>query len=208
MAQQTGIAKMLLRGSVPEYQGWKWLSIGISVLIYMLMLAPFRGDLPGWITPAVGSLLLPLAYFGWQTAKKSKTITGKWYVWANVLMVAVAFVMLTTRYYFFVVFIPRFVHDLTAFAFAFYMVHDHNRNRVSRRNALARLLGPSGLPLVLLTPIAALIAANALTEVANRVRFVDATVLLMFGFLHYYLEGITWRRGGRHRNFIAVGAAR
>ena len=129
--------------------------------------------------------------------KISNNKIGRHYSIANMLLVLSSFVFYQLGYIFFVVLIVRVVHDLTAFIF--YIIHDHNRNKESPKQVLYRLLKPLKVPVIILSPIIALLIAAALTLNISHIGFYP---FLIVGYMHYFLESRIWKNGTPHRENI------
>jgi hypothetical protein len=220
LMQQYGVSLMLL-GARPDgyFAVWKWLSILCSatvfLFIYNLLPTHYIGmDEPTairYFTPVVGvvfaiSVVCALIFLAnvRKTNPKVSALAQAFFV-ANIFMLALCFVLFMlpgTGYRFWIVVIPQFVHDLTAFAV--YMVHDHNRNRPvtgGRKNLIHRACSILSLdPFFVVFPLAISLASwLTLYRWENElVGFVTA----VFTLLHYYMEGHMWKRGTLHRQNV------
>ncbi|MCB0360942.1 MAG: hypothetical protein KDD44_14940, partial [Bdellovibrionales bacterium] len=104
-------------------------------------------------------------------------------------------------YSFFLILLPRVIHDLTAFAF--YMVHDANRNAGSRSpNLIYRFLRFSRISPAVLGPLLALGIALPITLQSSQQ--VGLQIIFVLASTHYLTETVTWRRGTPHRLQISV----
>jgi hypothetical protein len=196
--QQAGIAAMMMRGRNRKlFFSWQWLAIAIIVIAYisnnyqwidMGITTQMRNHI---ILSLIGVYTL-LSFFA---GHRSSMIKGTIYYWATYLIPVSASLCLIWNYPLFAVFIPRFIHDVTAFVF--YSIHDHNRNREKTPNYLYRIFAPFKIPIVWLSPILAIIIAYPLK---HNVFFVPSFSLYLFaGFFHYYMDIFEWRRGTIHR---------
>jgi hypothetical protein len=94
----------------------------------------------------------------------------------------------------FVIMVPRFVHDITAFYI--YAVHDHNRNLQARHNYIYRSF--SFLSPLILCPALAIVLSAVL---GPNTWFVAPLIIITL--LHYYTESFIWRGDTPHRRQIA-----
>jgi hypothetical protein len=131
---------------------------------------------------------------GYRIAKDSKSPKGTLYLYANLAMLVAVYAFWELGYAVFVIMIPRFVHDITAFYI--YAVHDHNRNLQTRHNYIYRSFAFAS-PLILCPVLA--IAMSAVLE--SYVWFVAP--LLIITLLHYYTESFIWRGDSPHRRQVA-----
>jgi hypothetical protein len=143
-----------------------------------------------------------------------KTSFGKWFLWANVLLVVSSFYFYLQQYYFFAILVPRLVHDATAYIF--YVTHDYNRHYQHPQNALYRLTEHCGLHVFVVLPVLSFALAFVLqsygdvlvsyiTQVLFGVEIRKAITLGLLGYLallHYYTEAFTWKQGSPYRRFI------
>ena len=136
--------------------------------------------------------------YSMRLSKRASTNIAKSYIWSNVALVAFAATFYVMGYSFFAVFAPRIVHDLSGFAF--YVVHDHNRNRGEVKNYLYQLLRFTRVPVFILTPVFGILVANALLQV-NMIPAVE-TFLIVLSYFHYYTEGFMWKRDAIHRESV------
>ncbi len=207
LAQQFGLTLMML-GKKPEsdYFLWKWLSLGAALLVYtviygkhFLISAADKGE--GFIRFSLyASMMFYTAAFVYarRLARQSRSVLGKWYLWANVLMVGSCLMMTYLGYAVFAIILPRFIHDFTAYCV--YIVHDSNREMSRRSNPIYRLAGHLRVPVWVACPLVSMIIAYPLTFASN-----DILVLLTLSliYLHYYYEHFIWRGGSLHRRHIA-----
>jgi hypothetical protein len=204
MAQQVGITTLMVGKPELNFKAWKWFAIVAAAILYFLIFA-----LPQWwkslsisVDPALYILIaciIGLFFFGARAASLSRTRVGKQYLWANNIMILAAAICYFLGYQFFAILIPRLIHDLSGFAF--YVIHDHNRNLSRSNNCFYALFRFTGVPLVILTPLLGIVIANLLTEFRTHLL---SDAILMLAFFHYYTEGFMWKRHSLHRKAITL----
>ena len=181
LSQQFGIGMMLMK--VPPsklYEYWRWSATIASTMTYALVFGRdvvFERDsvmainLVGFdaffIVKIFTSLFVIAAcYFGYKLTKDSKRKLGTWYVYSNLLMLVSTYLFLLMGYTIFVIAIPRFIHDVTAFIV--YCTHDQNRNtRKIKPNYFYRLLAFLPLPSLIICPLLAITLANSISCAAH-----------------------------------------
>lgn len=146
-----------------------------------------------------GTLLIVLTG-GLYMAHRSRTLIGKYYSIANVALMTGALIFYKTGYTFFVILAIRAVHDITAFMF--YAIHDHNRNLETPRQILYSKLAFMGLPVWLLCPVIAILAALPLSLTLNSWGFYG---IMLLGYMHYIIESRVWKAGTLHRKSVPIG---
>lgn len=197
--QQTGIAALFVGTKSVFHVLWSYAGIITAVLGNFYIFAPqsagplaFLVSVPVITSCATVFVLLGLAY---MISLKRRDI-GLWYVGATTLLVLTSYGCLLLGYLFFAVLLIRFVHDTTAFTF--YAVHDGNRNANASPNILYRYIRFIPLPLFLVTPVLGILIAyyiQTFTITSSQ----SATVLMLLGCTHYYIEGFMWKRESIHR---------
>jgi hypothetical protein len=209
MAQQIGITTMMVGKPDNAFKFWKWLSIGLAAVIYLFIFADPRlwslrvagFSLRLAVSIGLGIGLVALSLVGRQVAAHSRTEIGKKYLWANNAMIAMAALSFFMGYQFFAIFVPRIIHDLSGFVF--YAVHDNNRNAEQSRNLFYRLFNFTRLPIVVLSPLLAILVANGLTQASHIVPWLSKG-LLGLAYFHYYTEGFMWKRDAIHRQAVVM----
>ena len=241
LSQQFGIcmALMKVRPGV-LFETWRWLStISASAMYFMVIFGSrlkhmgpesFNGHDITFAVAAVFCVLSTLV--GFRILSQSTTKIGTWYAWGNILLVPGSLFFLATDYKFFVIAVPRLVHDLTAFYI--YSTHDQNRNIGKTKNVIYRALSFLRIPPIVLCPILAIVLANfvscgsylidaslgigtggtlgcSLREFYRPDVFhlglpnsmgISMQIMLITGFFHYYLEGFVWKRDAIHRHSV------
>lgn len=204
LAQQLGLTLMMM-GVPPSrtYKAWKWCSIVVAFQIYAMVYEPTvlsdinlgpvnLREVLAFATPLLTAAVVVL---GLQLSRVSRSKIGTWYLWGNVALVVSTFLFFQSHYLFFVVLVPRVIHDVSAYMV--YISHDSNRNRGQARNYLYRLVGFGRLPAILLLPAASVAIAYVMTT-SQYMRWVS-TAIFTVTFLHYYFEGFIWRGANPHR---------
>jgi hypothetical protein len=201
LRQQTGIASMLAKIKSKIFYIWNTTLILAAIVTWTLVSAPkyFSSLELRWYSDSVFFLILLSIVLGLIYAYKAKTIIGRRYIIATTLMMVSAYFFILVGYIFFAFFVIRFVHDLTAFTF--YIVHDTNRNSLTIKNNFYVLFRRLKLPLVIVVPLVSISLALALRLGVSKVSFAMA-VLILLGFIHYYVESIMWKRDSLHRQQI------
>lgn len=204
LAQQFGISLMMM-GKAPtkDFTIYKWLLLLPSSFAYLILLEA-ESPLPIFIEQAGYVLLIacPLLalFFGarfYLGALKGphEKIGLIYFIGTGVTLYASLFLLLS-GYILLAILIPRLIHDFTAFYI--YMVHDQNRNDAKMRNPVYALPAKIGIPPAwLCAPIAIGLSCTLLywREDFNIVTMIVSMAI----FMHYYIEGIMWKRGTPHR---------
>ncbi|MDF2446615.1 MAG: hypothetical protein K0S46_1851 [Moraxellaceae bacterium] len=206
VAQQTGIASIVARHRSPLNTAWKWLCMVVLVAVFLASLveADLRQKMyaaaPLLYVTLISAVFGALVVVGALVARQSRTTTGRLLVGANTGMILMQGVFFALGLHFFMILIPRLVHDITAFGF--YITHNMNRNRGVPHNVVVRAFQPTRLPEYLLTPAIALGVSVALSQLVPREFLVFIVAFL--ALFHYYWEGVMWKNGAPHRQFIRV----
>jgi len=212
LMQQYGISLMLLKRPANKvFQLWKWLSIVAACVLYLHV---YRANaLAAWTDVSlleIGTALVACSvpfglYYFWVIAKDAAiSPTSKRYFLATFLIVIASCVACVIGYPFFLVLIPRFIHDATAFTI--YAAHDHNRNLTAHHNVIYRAFKPLHIsPVILCLPLAV-----ALAWYFTAYQYDSPVVmycLVVFMLLHYHMEGHMWKRGTPHRQNVSFRIA-
>jgi hypothetical protein len=167
LSQQFGIGMMLMKvRPTTSYEVWRALATVASTLMYGMVFViwtetPVLGEFSAFdIMKVIAGIFCVLTVMqGIYITRTSQRDLGKWYVYSNLLMLVTSYGLLLAGYGFFVIAIPRFVHDLTAFII--YSTHDQNRNRDQVRNYFYRALKFIPIPILFLCPILAIVIAHS-----------------------------------------------
>jgi len=241
LSQQFGIGMMMM-GVRPakQYEWWRYLSTVAASLMYLMAFAkPNLQSAELWgenlylLTQWLAGVFVVLASFvGIHLLRQGTKFIGQLYVAMNILMLFVVWFLAANEYSFFVILIPRFVHDITAFMI--YSVHDQNRNREVAHNYIYKYLRFLPLSPLLLCPILAILVANALECSAYMLDFslgfdpsvnsdcfmrelyvpqvteplpdpmrIGMQILFISGLFHYYIESFVWKREAIHRHSLS-----
>jgi hypothetical protein len=200
IAQQIGMTRAQLGRVGYAYPIWKVSAVLLALTVYLPIQAPI---VLGWNVMGASFLgaavLLPTTLVcAIVLTRAAATTTGRSYLWSNQLMLMSMPILAGLGYPFFALLMPRFVHDLSAFYV--YGVHDANRNRHERPNLLYGAPGLRRLPTYVVGPAAALLAAFAVSRLPW---WPAAAITSLASGLHYYMEGVTWKRGTIHRRYMS-----
>lgn len=196
MNQQTGIAAMIARNRSWEHEGWRWACFVVATLLYVAVLVGDR-NLAALVVRAAAVVVPLLVLSGALALRRARTGIGKAYIAANTAMVITCYGLLAFNLPFFLILIPRVVHDVSAFFF--YVAHNANRNAIAPVNPLARLRAVTGLPEYLWTPAVGVTCTALVTFLCSDWMMYILPSMALF---HYYFEGIMWKSGAPHRRYI------
>ena len=207
LAQQFGLSLMFMSARPnTDFKGWLWTttlgySIGYLIIYHTYYFTPDQVKIAKLVMLAGFALSGIFALRLMRIVTPEKTPISRWYFYANIMMGFVCFILFTSGYAFFTVLIPRFVHDLTAFAV--YIVHDHNRNEAETHNYFYMLLDKLHLkPWVACMPLAIGIAwvLTVGSEHSHAVMYFTFSII----FLHFIIEGRIWKAGTPHRDSLPI----
>jgi hypothetical protein len=139
---------------------------------------------------------------------------GRWFYWANILLVITSFYLFYQQYYFMAILVPRFVHDATAYIF--YVTHDYNKHSKLPQNGIYRYALHCHLHIFLVLPTISFLlafllqaygddAVNIMSRYLLGTEYYKAITLGFLGYLglmHYYMEGLTWQKDSPYRKHI------
>jgi len=196
IAQQTGIAKIGLRLdplTLRLWFVWKWSGV-------LVALAAIGMIYQGLHWSVMGSVFFVMLVSGLLLSRSAKDKKAALYLFANVsLLTAVGFAAIVQSP-FFVVLMPRLVHDINAFTF--YCFHDLSRARSSHSGPFFIKKPLSKTLAVFVTPIAAIVLAFPLTYFFESSAV--ATFAIAFAFFHYLTEYFVWKRGSPLRTHLTA----
>ncbi|GAB1256762.1 hypothetical protein NBRC116494_12640 [Aurantivibrio plasticivorans] len=238
LSQQYGIGWMMMRAARDRiFQSFRWLSVLSASLMYIMIFGErVLSEVSGFGYSGYGLALIAVSVLtaltvaaGLWLLSRSQTKLGTMYLASNVAMFVATYAFLVLDYPMFVIMVPRFVHDVTAFMI--YSVHDDNRNRDEYRNSIYRFLKFLPIaPMFLCFPLAIVLAngvecgvymldaALGFSAPFNSECFIrefyapPATnglpynmkiwmqVMFIVGLFHYYIESFVWRRDSIHRH--------
>lgn len=214
--QQLGIGNIVAHSSGAAYRLWGISGIGAGVCFYLaIFLQNLLTDSTVSLLTALAALLASItaacSVLLWSQCETSE---GRRWIVANGATMVGSALMFLAGYPFFAVLIPRFVHDITAFAF--YVTHDRNRAVAGQPSWLSRRAGSVNRGWIVALPIAAIALSAALEhgadslvngalDVAFGVRVDRPVSLGVVGFLallHYAFESFTWKGSSPYRQFV------
>lgn len=201
MAQQIGLSRPMTESRGPWLDALKWMAVVVYIAAFAPVFLPTTSGQP--FIPLVWNctllLLIPMAYALSEVYRSSRTTIGKFYVLGNALMLAAMIPAAKLGYFFFLILVPRVVHDFTAYSF--YVTHDLNRNRELPHNLIYRCVRGTGVPVAVLFPVLSIVLAYALSHA------LDGRGLALFigpiALFHYFIEGVIWKGSAPHRRSIA-----
>lgn len=214
--QQFGLGNSICRLSGWPYFLWSWTGIFLSVILYISI---FLGGAMEAETHQQLSLIFKnmSAFFillGLICHFQIKSNFGKAFFWSNTLIILGIYYLSSQEYYFFAIFVPRIIHDVTAFIF--YIAHDYNRHQKSPKNLLYKITGHYKFLFFLVLPFLAIFITYLMrfhgdeylamfTNATFNFEIPKAFSLGIIGYLslmHYYTEAITWKNDSPYRQFI------
>ncbi len=209
LAQQFGISIMLLKRK-PDilFTYWKWLSVLVATALYYLAYDRYnisRQSLLGFplheiinvVAAAVVAIASIIAYQIYRTSNVSFKELPALYLGSNVAMIIAAYLCAINEYTFFLIAIPRVIHDVTAYII--YSTHDQNRNVQQPKNIIYKALAFTGIPPLILCPVLSIAIAYAIMNINSNIAFISFYLLAL---LHYHFESFLWKKDGLHRNSI------
>ncbi len=217
LKQQHGIAKAVCKLPPIAFNLQVALSVSAGIFVYLGIflknsLTPEQAQLV-WILAVVLSAVLTISSAFCQRYIDNRQ--GRYFLWANTLLVVISCYLYGQQYYFLAILMPRLVHDITAYSF--YVTHDYNRHgQTADRHILYRNAKAIGVPIVVVLPLLSLLltyllqaygdqAINLITQTLFAKDVYKAVTLGLFGYLalmHYYTEAFVWSAGSPLRQFI------
>lgn len=199
VSQQVGVARTYVRMRDIVHHIYKVSAIVLSAILFVLFLDSYVHDvvmyaITAYALPLVSVVFVLTALYAFWYAPD---IRGRLMIGVMTASILAPFGFLALGYPLFAVIINRVIHDITAFIF--YVTHDHNRNLEMTHNALYKIFTPLGLPVLLMSPVCAIVFAYLL----QNVWLLSSTVLVYLFLTHYYLEGVMWKSGAPHRTHIS-----
>lgn len=199
LKQQVGIGRIMNRQPNKLYEIWGYVlivgSLVLAALIgyYQIELGPFKA----WLLPAVLGFAITLILLAAITCLQLKQPFGRWYMIANTAMYLSVLACILLGAPFFVILIPRIIHDTTAYLL--YINHDANRNNAVKHNLLYREFWY--LPAWAATLLVSIALASLLTF--HLVPFA-LQIAIVLTISHYILESFVWRGTGIHRKSLRL----
>ncbi|WAK00705.1 hypothetical protein [Methylobacter sp. YRD-M1] len=215
--QQHGVARGICH--LPDWAFYLllWLSVTAGILVYIGIFAKDSLDdqQTEWLRHAAAGLCVGLALSTVLCQRYVTTSFGKWFLWANTLLVLSSFYLYVQQYYFLAILVPRLVHDATAYVF--YVTHDYNKHYPQPQNFIYRYAARCNMHVFLVLPLISIVlafvlrnygdaAVNLITHYIFNVelhRSIAVGLLTYLAYMHYYTEAFTWKQGSPYRRFIA-----
>jgi hypothetical protein len=201
MAQQIGLSRPMTESRGPWLDALKWMAVVVYIAAFAPVFFPTPGSQP--FIPVVWNaallLLIPMAYAFTEVYRGARTTVGRLYVLGNALMLAAMIPGAKLGYFFFLILVPRLVHDFTAYSF--YVTHDRNRNREVAHNVIYRWVRGAGVPVAVLFPVLSIALAYGLSHALDGRGF--ALFIGPIALFHYFIEGVIWKGSAPHRSSIA-----
>ena len=210
IGQQMGLEKLWADENDPvirsNFSYWAYVLItsilyyrvGFSQSIFWEILSQF--DLRIHIRFLITLFIFIILFFDARgNSIKAKDIKLKILFWGNYFLIISVVFVFQSGYFFFALFIPRFIHDITAIIF--YTCHDRNRNSLSNHNFIGQIFQKiSKKSYIFLLPIIYLCLANILVQMNSKM---GNLFLLFLGTIHFFVESFMWKKGTMHRINVA-----
>lgn len=207
-SQQAGISAMLSRHKSWQHEVWRWMSF---VIFFIGLMGVFIKTNPSdlyfsqphiklMMSVIAALFLLFYTAIGIVVARKSTTKIGRAYVLANTAMLLAYAGFFSVNFFLYMILIPVFIHDMTAFAF--YINHNTNRNAETKHNFISRLRNKITVPEFVLTPLAGFLCGAVFLLGLDKSLY--AYIAITVNVMHFYLEGVMWKHGALHRQHIAL----
>ena len=216
LKQQHGIAKGVCRLPTWAFYWMLWLSVTAGIFIYMGIFLKNSLDVQQavWIELIAGTLTIGLILSSVLCQRYVSSQFGKYFLWANTLLIVSSFYFYTQQYYFLAILVPRLVHDATAYVF--YVSHDYNKHHQVPQNILYKYAVRCNLHVFVVLPLISfsltyLLQAygdawvNIITQFLFGAEIYKAITLGLIGYLslmHYYTESFTWQANSPYRRYI------
>ncbi len=216
LKQQQGIGRGLYKLPNREFYLILWLSILAGIFIYMgiFLKNSLTVQQTEWIKHLAASFTIGLVLTSFLAQRYIYTKLGKYFLWANTILIVSSFYLYDQKYYFLAILIPRLIHD--ASAYLFYITHDYNKHHLQAQNKIYKFTQKLRLPIILVLPIISIGLTivlqlygdawiNFLGQAIFNIEIRKAITLGLIGYLslmHYYSESFLWQRGSLLRAFI------
>lgn len=200
--QKVGIGLILGMKPGLVHRLWTYVPFATTSLVYVYFVLP--EVVPNIIHKYISEILfigaLSIIFVSvLQLLRSDKKVYS--YIILFLLFFLTSYFFVLANYIFFAFLAFRFVHDLNAFAF--YVAHDHNRNREGYKNYFYKLFSATHIPILVLAPLLGFLFAYIVRSSANGVAIGYAIIILLC-MSHFYLEGVMWKRESPHRKQILV----
>jgi hypothetical protein len=214
--QQHGIGKGVCRLPSWAFYWLLWLSVSAGIFIYMGIFLKNSLDAQQivWIKLIASVLTIGLVLSSILCQRYVTTAIGKYFLWANTLLIVSSFYFYIQQYYFLAILVPRLVHDATAYVF--YISHDYNKHHQQPRNTLYKLASRCNVHVFIVLPLFSFVLTYLLqvygdgwvdfiTEYFFDMKIRKAVTLGLIGYLslmHYYTESFVWQVDSPLRRYI------
>lgn len=216
LKQQHGIAKAVCRLPSWAFYLQLWLSVFAGIFIYLgiFLKNSLTAEQAYWVLKFAGILCAMLVVSTMYCQRYVPGWFGRYFLWANTLLVVTSFYVYSERYYFLAILMPRLVHDITAYSF--YVTHDVNRHGNEPDSAFYRLAAEFRVPPAWVLPLSSFVLTFLLQAYGDAVidwiaqtlfdvSVYKAVTLGVVGYLalmHYYTESFAWAAGSPLRRYI------
>ncbi len=214
--QQHGIGKGIFRLPTWAFYWLLWLSVSAGIFVYIgiFLKNSLDADQVFWVQLIAAVLTIGLVLSTILCQRYISTRFGKYFLWANTMLIVSSFYFYTQQYYFLAILIPRLVHDSTAYVF--YVTHDYNKHHQRPQNLIYKYADRCNLHVFLVLPLLSFILTyllqaygdeliNIITRFFFDTEIRKAITLGLVGYLslmHYYTEAFTWQTGSPMRHYI------
>ncbi len=216
LKQQHGIGKAVCRLPRWAFYLLLWVSVSAGIFIYMGIflknsLEPQQAETIQNIAMLLTATLVVASV---ACQRLIPTRFGKYFMWANTLMIVSSLYLFAQHYYFLAILIPRLVHDATAYIF--YVTHDYNKHHQQPHNWIYQYAARCHLHVFVVLPLMSFALAfilqaygdtlvNIITTYLFGTEIYKAITLGLLGYLalmHYYTEAFIWAAGSPLRRYI------
>ena len=214
--QQHGIGKAVCRLPSWAFYWMLWLSVSAGIFIYLgiFLKNSLTAQYADWISLISAVLSMGLILSAILCQRYVKDSFGKYFLWANTLLIVSSFYFYSQQYYFLAILIPRLVHDATAYVF--YVTHDYNKHHLKPQNFIYKYAKRCNIHVFIVLPLMSfaltyLLQAygdawvNVITQLFFGADIYKAITLGLIGYLslmHYYMEASTWQVNSPLRKYI------
>jgi len=214
--QQHGIAKGVCRLPGWAFYWMLWLSVSAGIFIYLgvFLKNSLDAQWSSWISLIAGVLTIGLVLSSILCQRYVSTSFGKYFLWANTLLIVSSFYFYVQQYYFLAILIPRLVHDATAYIF--YVSHDYNKHHENPQNKIYKYAQRCNVHVFVVLPLMSFALTfllqvygdewvNLITRFFFDMEIYKAITVGVIGYLslmHYYMEASTWQMGSPLRKYI------
>ncbi len=204
-SQQLGIGLILSR--LPpdlNFSIFKWLSIFLAFVLFLLVVfSSAVNEQNAYLVKyghyISGVLLVICCHFGWALTIKTRLKQGKIYIYLNLMMFGSIFIFAIFDYFIFALIVPRVIHDITAFVI--YSNHDANKFTIEKNHLIYAILLKTPISIRIASPVLGVLIALI---IKNSPAWFILYSMLVFDFLHYYIESFIWKKEGSHRKYLKI----